>query len=171
MSVMREIGFENCDYISLESNWQEWIDIAKIWPLELHVPCRDPIEHLMSKCNFRNHRFNCNASNLVNEIKRCAVKEDRFHGKLTQLDNVTLKCFPAAPVKPYLEYMDQYLQKRRVKTNYIHRSTNKQRKKENECIWNNQTLANTVLKVLLSQDYYRWCNGCMGSKNDLAMQY
>eukprot|EP00956_Cyclotella_meneghiniana_P013038 scaffold18620_cov35-Cyclotella_meneghiniana.AAC.1 len=62
--VMNAVGYEDCDYISNESNWQFW---AKRFggeggfhgvPMELHVPCRDRIEHLMSMCNYQeNHEY------------------------------------------------------------------------------------------------------------------
>jgi hypothetical protein len=64
---MESIGYENCDYISNEGSYQIWTkDIVqqlnftdKNWILELHVPCRDPIEHLLSTCNHHNRKFIC----------------------------------------------------------------------------------------------------------------
>ena len=45
LPVMDEIGFEDCDFISMESNWPFWRRFED-WPLplELHVPCRDPLD-------------------------------------------------------------------------------------------------------------------------------
>ena len=168
--VMQEIGFEDCDYISIERPWQNWIQIAKIWPVELHVPCREPLEHLMSQCNYIHQKFDCEATDLVKEVRKCFVHSERFHAKLTEVKNLTMKCFNAAPVEPYLEYMDQLLQKKRIPRKYIHRTTNDHRNREKECIWKNQTLADNVLEILLSHDYYRWCNQCIGSDNDLLRQ-
>ena len=51
--AMSEIGYEDCDYVSMEIGWRKWLDLpAAIMPLELHVPCRTPlVDHLMSQCN------------------------------------------------------------------------------------------------------------------------
>lgn len=167
--VMDEIGFEDCDYISLEAKWNAWINISKVWPLELHVPCRDPLEHLMSQCNHGHQQFDCSAPDLKDQVKKCVVTDRRFNMRLTSLPNVTMKCFNAVPVEPYLEYMDHFLQRRRLETKYIHRSTNKHRDREQECIWKNETAADTVLSILLSNKYFRWCHECIGSKNDLLV--
>ena len=45
LPFMDEIGFEDCDFISMESNWPFWRRFED-WPLplELHVPCRDPLD-------------------------------------------------------------------------------------------------------------------------------
>ena len=70
-------------------------------------------------------------------------------------------------MKPYLKYMDQFLQRKRVETPYIHRSSNLPRQKDHECIWNNTEVANQVLDHLHTLYYYRWCEKCIGSENDL----
>lgn len=61
--IMEEVGFEDCDWISLESNWTVWGDVVlpavRHTPIELHVPCRDPLEHLMSYCNHFGVDFQC----------------------------------------------------------------------------------------------------------------
>ncbi|KAL7474643.1 hypothetical protein ACHAW6_000608, partial [Cyclotella cf. meneghiniana] len=53
---MRTIGFEDCDYISHEMYWPFWSNTfgdGKFhgMRMELHVPCRNRIDHLMSQCN------------------------------------------------------------------------------------------------------------------------
>ena len=88
MGIMGEIGFENCDYISLEDDWKEWLPFLtddKPWDvLELHVPCRDPLPHITSQCNFRRQTFDCDAKDLKKSIKKCLVKSNRFSNKLHQ---------------------------------------------------------------------------------------
>ena len=62
---MHEIGYENCNYISQESVWNFWPKLIKdlnqknknnnnynnnnstLLTLELHVPCREQLQHLM----------------------------------------------------------------------------------------------------------------------------
>lgn len=53
-------GFEECDYVSSENGldfWTRRFGSASQWPsnvpLQLHVPCRDPVDHLLSQCNHR----------------------------------------------------------------------------------------------------------------------
>ena len=66
-AVMEEIGYENCDYISLEDRWTVWDRLLlhnnndNRWKLELHIPCRDPLDHLLSQCNHRRHTFDCHS--------------------------------------------------------------------------------------------------------------
>ena len=55
---MKSVGFEDCDYITTEvkEGYNFWIQNfgdARVHgvPVELHVPCRDRIEHVMSQCN------------------------------------------------------------------------------------------------------------------------
>ena len=136
-NVMDEIGFEDCDYISLEQPWHRWIRFANPyrsspqhfdnnnnninnnnavkdhtnimrddddddeqktrqqrqqqqdednWNMELHVPCREPLAHLMSQCNFQHVKFNCSAHNLTQEILHCLVSPKRFAQDLIDLD-------------------------------------------------------------------------------------
>ncbi len=165
--IMQEIGFEDCDYISLELPWDTWTGIAQMWPLELHVPCRDPLDHLMSQCNHRKKEFDCDSNDIPGQVDDCLIGADRFDNSLIQMNHLTLKCFNPIPIEPYLEYMNRYLQKKRIQTSYVHRTSNLPRIKASECIWKNKAMADLVLKILNGYDYYRWCQQCMGSQNDL----
>lgn len=59
--IMDELGYEDCDWVSSEWCWTVWKERFESWHfrLELHLPCRDPIEHLLSRCNHRNQIFDC----------------------------------------------------------------------------------------------------------------
>ncbi len=170
-SIMYEIGFEDCDYISLEIGWSIWPSIALVAPLELHVPCRDPVDHLMSQCNHRRIKFDCQANNLRQQVQHCLITPDRFHTNLTREQGLSLKCFNPAPMEPYLEYMDQFLERKRIETSYYHRDSNTPRKKDKECIWQYPDIKERVLKILYESDYYRWCKDCIGSENELVLQH
>lgn len=167
---MEEIGFEDCDWISQESIWTFWEQFENWFvPMELHVPCRDPVDHLMSQCNFRGINFECDRDP-VESVQKCTVAMQRFSLKLeTEYKNITLKCFDDSyTFSKYIKYMDERLQKRRIQSSYVFRSTNKPRKKEQECIWNNTGLQEEVKAHLInSHDYYEYCNRCIGSENDL----
>jgi hypothetical protein len=167
--VMKEIGFEDCDYISLELSWQSW-ETFKEWslPLELHVPCRDPLIHLMSQCNHEQRLFNCTTDDLRHEISKCLIQLSRFSRALGKQQNTNLKCFNPIPIEPYLEYMSKRLQRKRIESDYVHRDTNTPRNKDLECIWKEPHVANQVRDILLQEyDLYGWCEECMGSKDDL----
>ncbi|KAL7559642.1 hypothetical protein ACA910_006240 [Epithemia clementina (nom. ined.)] len=175
--VVDEIGYENCDYISLELPWQEWskrFDASD--NIELHVPCRDPLVHLLSNCNHRHINFNCQAPDLIKVITKCFKYMDRFDVNLSQIlrnDSTTnsatyghsrFKCFDAIPVEPYLDYMGQRLQRKRKPAQYAHRSTNLKRNQQRECLLqpNNKALAEQVEQLLLKHyDYFAWCQDCL----------
>jgi hypothetical protein len=165
--IMFERGFEDCDWISIESPWEFWSEILPDHPIELHVPCRDPIDHLMSQCNHKEIIFDCNATNLQKAVNACLVGWDRFDENLLQDKHLSLKCFDPLPIHPYLDYMGQLLERKRLETDYIHRSTNMPRDKTTECIWELPDLQDQVRRLLRRLDYYRFCAKCMGSKDDL----
>jgi hypothetical protein len=172
LEVMQEIGFDDCDYISLEAPWESWLQLNKEWSLELHVPCRDPLDHLLSECNFRHVDFNCHAENLQDEISKCLFATKRFSRELTDGPNIHLKCFTPIPLEPYLDYMGERLQRKRMESLYVHRDTNQPRDKAHEYIWWNtqKDVATQVRAILLEKyDYYQWCDECLGSKNDLVL--
>ncbi|KAL7462255.1 hypothetical protein ACHAXS_002640 [Conticribra weissflogii] len=169
IEVSNEIGFDDCDYIALEHNYEIWMEIAQDWPLELHVPCRDPLEHLMSQCNFKFREFNCEAEDLENEVKSCMVHiSNRFNSELEHDTSIHLKCFNPIPVDRYLDYMGTLLQPKRIQSEYIHRESNKPRNKTAECLWTaGEEFKTKVYDILMAMDYYNFCSRCMGSKHEL----
>ena len=173
--MMNEIGFENCDWISPEVEW--W----KFWPslvesfkaynftVEMHVPCRDPLEHLMSICNHWGKTFDCTTENMEEEVQQCMVLQGRFGKELLAIDGLTLHCFDPIPVNRYIEYMDHYLQRKRIDGGYKHRPTNHPRDKSKECIWNedNEQLRSQVIQIMMEHPYFAWCQECLGTEQDL----
>ena len=170
LKVMDEIGYENCDYISTETPWKFWQKRFKnTWNFELHVPCRDPVQHLLSQCNHRQYTFNCQTTNVMQEIEQCLMHTNRFDPDLVADEqpihhNHSLKCFNPVPVEPYLAYMGERLHAKRTPANYVHRSTNRPHNKSNECLLfpKNQNMTTQVREhMTLFFPYYRWCAGCM----------
>jgi len=54
LQLMDERGYEDCDYVSHEENFDFWKSFGtNETPMELHVPCRDPIDHLSSMYNHK----------------------------------------------------------------------------------------------------------------------
>ena len=169
-NIMLERGFEDCDWISIESSWEMWAQILPDYPIELHVPCRDPIEHLMSQCNQKGKVFDCNSMNLRKEVYGCLVGWIRFDNGLQNDTHLSLKCFDPVPIRPYLDYIGQFLERKRIENDYISRATNPTRNKTTECIWTRTDLHRQVRQLLTRLDYYRFCATCMGSEDDLLLE-
>ena len=170
--VMTEIGFDDCDYISLEETAMSWFEreLPPI-PIELHVPCRNPIDHLLSMCNFYGREFSClsmSNESIDRQIESCNVFLDRFDYNLSQLPRASLRCFKPIPIEPYVEYMSRFLQRKRFEATLSHRDTNNPRIKSNECLWHNATLMNHVKeRMKLRYQYYDFCESCIGSSSEL----
>ena len=178
---MEEIGFEECDYISQESLWEFWRDTfgnGKFHgvKMELHVPCRERLDHLMSQCNHGGKKIACDAETdeeLFESVKKCysyTYVLERYDHKLQ--NHFDVKCFDfKKQFTDYLKYMSGILQKRRFQsTPYVKRETNGHRNKESECIWGDAALMKKVEKYLLDTvPYYQFCDQCMGSDNEIIV--
>ena len=173
--VMDEIGFEDCDFISEEQDWRFWRRFED-WPLplELHVPCRDPLDHLMSQCNYRRRTFNCvdasrSPESLAREVRRCLTflkrpTMKRFAWDLLGLKNTRVKCYNFSDqFSRYLAHMDKVLQKKRIPAKFIRWETNRPRNVSNECVWSaDRGLKNDVVTYLRDHyDYYGFCDACL----------
>ena len=168
-----------CDWCSIEDSFKRWYEVAKAVypvPLELHVPCREPIDFLYSMCNFRSNKILCNASepDLLQQVRKCLVHMERFNDRDIQKWDpnvtapVTLKCFDPIPIEPYIEYMATKLQPRRFVHSYVHRETNKPHDKTQECLRYDEGLKATVTQYLIENvAVFRFCKGCIGTKDDL----
>lgn len=164
LSIMLERGFENCDYLSIEQNiffWQRF----KEWPrkLELHLPCRDPVEHFLSQVNHRGLNIDC--STFV--PSKDAHNYTFFLDRRFKIENIpsfaSIKC---------MKFEDQFtiypkrigLRKKNpeaVFPNMKIRSKSAARNREQECILTNRTLRNELEKHLLeTYDYYKFCSTC-----------
>jgi len=175
-SSMNEIGFEDCDFVAMETAYIEWDNIFRNWyrPLELHVPCRSPIDHLMSMCKYRGRSFDCSAKSndeIDAAIQHCdVVVSKRFSSRLTNVTNIHLKCFQTPDkINEYLHYMGKRLQRKSFETTYVHRDTNKKREKGNECIWKDKSYMEKVQNRMLQHKsgYYKFCRDCLDTENDL----
>jgi len=165
--------FFTSDYISLEMPSHIWATVVLAdvkQPLELHIPCREPLGHLMSQCNHRHRTFNCEETRLTDAVRRCMIEPNRFSKTLwSNNENITLKCFNPIPIEPYINYMSQILQPRRIQGRHNHRDTNKPRNTTKECIWNrSESFKDEVRDIMMRiSPYNQFCNKCMKSKDDL----
>jgi hypothetical protein len=190
--TMDEIGYEDCDYISNELPWTFWHEkiplrryAAHNISVEFHIPCRDPLDHLMSQCNYMGVTFQCQTNSpveLAKEVDKCVIEMNRFSLKLLDhFDRLeqsmglqsSFACFNAIPLEPYIDYMaDHRLQPKRFASEYTHRPSNQKRHRNDECIWQQSATEQEKLRqYLISRfDYYRFCDQCLGSTNDLLFR-
>jgi hypothetical protein len=158
--------------------WEEVVDGKFYQPppssMELHVPCRDPIDHFLSYCNWHRYQFDCDNPDLEQEVSKCisAHNAARFTPHLLTNDKLDVKCFNPIPVEPYVQYMDTILQSKRVPSNYVPRWSNQPRDKDKECLLHDPALQQRVLQIMLSHEhgfFYQWCQSCMGSDKELPL--
>ena len=147
-AVMMEIGFHDCDWISLESGADVWWNqvLKELHPnrkLELHIPCRRPVEHLMSICNHYDLTLPCEGTKWREGVEKCINRAEmnRYSDKFKENERILIKCFPtyldSGGIDKYINYMEEkgHLQRRTIQDEYVHRPTNKARNKTEECIW------------------------------------
>jgi len=184
MYNLEEIGFQDCDYVELEAPAKIWKELFGAWhrPLELHVPCRDPISHLLSMCNHRQLKFTCEPTNFTKQVDNCISGRSRFSFQELKHPNIHLKCFNSPnKINEYSEYMRGRLQEKEVfhkkgvyspEVNYPEYIPT--RNAENECIWKaTKIYQEKILKYLKEEiglkDYYSFCDSCLKSVNDLLV--
>ena len=172
------IGFAGCDWISQETLWTFWGQF-ETWdqPVELHVPCRDTIDHLLSMCNHGQIRrkFNCAAGNLFEETEKCVIGLDRdimrFSNELKSIPNIHLKCFDwrASFNGNYFDYIGNFLQGKKKTGQYFFWATNQARNFEHECLQNETQKVQQQVRDYLRRkyDYFDFCDQCMGSEDDI----
>ena len=142
-------GFEDCDWISDECTWRFWLTLPR--PLELHIPCRDISEHLLSVANHRGLKFDCQA-NGIDEFNRVVAGfelDRRYNDKLVNTRGITAYCFNP---QNYVPYISTRLQPKRKLTSYVHRPTNKKRKPA--------CLPPGLIEAALKHPYYKYCSNC-----------
>ena len=153
--VMENRGWEDCDWISLEVEWSFWTRFGNHQlvpfhrrlhhqpevPLELHIPCRDPVDHLMSMLNHvGTPQFDCNATDVCEEVEtrlwNWNLSPERFSMELQRFPNILLKCFDwkASYDGRYMDYIGSKLLRKRKTTPFVEVSTNKPRSRGKECV-------------------------------------
>lgn len=169
---MLDIGFEDCDYIAWQTNYQEWESFgSEELPMELHVPCPDALSHLMAQCQHEGLSFDC-GTDVATEVEKCLHEsiDRRFKEDLMLHSYTSMKCFDPSSPKLYSNYMDTILQPRRTQVQYTHHGI-KPRDETKECIWKQpEVYKQEVLRSMRERtDYYTFCNKCMGSYDELPL--
>lgn len=183
-----------CHYLAAEWNWRGWRRLAEVVdrPVQLHVPCRDPIDHFMSMCNFLRVTVDCQ-KDFATMVQKCGKYYSRYSNALHQpwktktekkkkrqtamIPNhiFDIKCFNVSRRDEYYDWVGERLppSTKRVKPKpYTFRSTNKPRNMGKECVWKNTTLRNALRTYLVENvDYYGFCGSCVGSFDDLLRSW
>ena len=187
---------DECDYVSIERSSSFWT--KQSWSnrhLELHVPCKDPLELLMSSC-FHGPKpsgFDCSdkatldIEQIGKQVKKClkVVEKDGISRRIDfRFDepflisalkhNINVKCYNTdLTFGSYLSYMDQRLTCRNstFPTNTMCQTKFSGRNRTSECIWQNEALKTQVKKYLLENHFYfAYCKKCLGSSEDLFQE-
>ena len=178
------MGFEDCDYVTFENT--EVKEGINFWirnfgnasfhgvPMELHVPCRDRIDHVMSQCNYHSYSLDCAITS--NEDFFRTIEEkcfERIYQRYQHVlkDHFDVKCFDVKKqFTTYASHMSQLLERKRFQSvPFIPRLSNRPRNRTKECIWSRPDLIEKLEKYLLENvPYYQFCEDCMGSDNDLT---
>lgn len=179
MRLMQEWGLHNCGLISIEQPHFSWAEITNSEAFEAQktavmIPCRDPIDHILSQCNFRNLSFTSiiegkgGAEACANAMPQCQVAWVRYdHSMLATFDKVVLFKYDDFPGVE--RYLDDALPKRRLplregedgEFGFI-RTANRERDPEHERFTESCTedmLRNALLK---HWSYYRLCDTFLG---------
>ena len=166
-NIMDEIGYEGCQWISHEISWTWWQKF-KNWhlPMELHIPCRAPLDHLMSILNYVEKQFKCDNTwkEQIDWILTNGPGNDRFSMNLLKIPNVNVKCIPYENMinGQYFNSMVSKLTRRSVTKTIAKYRTNRDRRQENECVWTNATFSREIHNYMTTQyDYYKWCENCL----------
>lgn len=120
-------------------------------------------------CNYLERTFDCQSHDVMAQVLRCNPKPERFSLQLKQRFDV--KCFDYnhGNVTPYVKHMEGILQGKRFPSTYRFRPFNRPRPRD-ECIWSNQTLVKEVRDIMMRNwDYFRFCDECIGSPDELAL--
>lgn len=171
---MRALGYHNCALISQEQNWRSWpSEILKFYENATKVillPCRDAIDHFLSKCNF----IGVNVTDLFSNqdcdaFRACSVKEQRFDPRM-------LKSFHTTILYSYNEFagltalLDSYLPKRvyplPTKIKYM---TNKEREPKKEKFVGQCQVDVLRRRLIQTFPYYQLCEGFHLNKTNKAV--
>ena len=173
----------NCALISHEVRWQTLGNIANdtVWYMDgpnissaripqtkLLVPCRDPVDHMLSQCNHKNKIFSKLATSLGNcpsVIDRCKVGWNRYdHRLISYFDKVVL--FQYDKLDSVMQHLDESLPKRVFDmdgSSPAFYRTNKDRVKENEIFTPQCSEVELREALLQAWSYYRLCDAFLAS--------
>mmetsp|Transcript_1132 Transcript_1132/g.1517 ORF Transcript_1132/g.1517 Transcript_1132/m.1517 type:complete len:270 (-) Transcript_1132:108-917(-) len=170
-NLMESTNFDECDFISTEKDYTFWDQFEHQGrPVELHVPCKNPVSHLMSMVNYDGKAFGCGdgIAKQIDDVSHYVTH--RFSQTLSQKENFALKCFDTSNTDKYVEYMAHNLEYTKINRLYKEMEKKKFHLQEDECVWEYPKMMDFIRKYMIDHfDYYAFCEECIGSTNDLFL--
>ena len=183
---------DQCDFVSSEFKANFWIKQKQTnWNdmrVELHVPCKAPVDLLMANCAYRDRErkgFDCEMDweSIVERIHEC-FKPHHISNRFTQelidftadpANNITMRCFDnGESFGKYMNYLDERLRHRSMPIQHIHQCSFSDRDRDRECIWKDEyTALREKVDQYLEENFLiiSYCNHCMNTEDDLLFQY
>jgi hypothetical protein len=181
---MEEWGFHNCALISHEIGWKMLAN-ATIWykfgqgvnissiripQTKLLIPCRDPVDHLFSQCNFNGQNFTYLTISLGKcdaVIAKCSVGWERYdHGIIPYFDKIVL--YEYDDFDTVLQHLDVSLPKRIFAlddSKHGFYRTNDERSNSSELFTPQCPELELRDALLQAWSYYRLCNAFLGASS------
>jgi len=171
---MAKIGFHDCTLVSHERDWKAWgeqvlpdhkfhANATKV----MLLPCRDPLEHFFSQCNYNHHnatKIFANVTSCEEGINECGlVFPNRFNIKMIQSwDKVVL--FKHSAIDSVFSLLDNHIPVRKfLLESKFDPSTNAKRKPENEKLSKICSKEKLVEALRKKWGYYNFCDKLRGS--------
>lgn len=111
---MVDWGYHNCAFISVEDNWSKWEKITEIFRKNkvetvALLPCRDPIDHFMSMCNYKGIDITKLFRHSSCKVARtCLLGTERFNTRMLRYFDKTI-LFRYNHFSEIVEALDQRL--------------------------------------------------------------
>jgi len=171
---MTKKGFHDCTLVSHERDWKAWgeqvlpdhkfhANATKV----MLLPCRDPLEHFFSQCNYNHHnatKIFANVTSCEEGINECGlVFPNRFNIKMIQSwDKVVL--FKHSAIDSVFSLLDNHIPVRKfLLESKFDPSTNAKRKPENEKLSKICSKEKLVEALRKKWGYYNFCDKLRGS--------
>jgi len=171
---MTKKGFHDCTLVSHERDWKAWgeqvlpdhkfhANATKV----MLLPCRDPLEHFFSQCNYNHHnatKIFANVTSCEEGINECGlVFPNRFNIKMIQSwDKVVL--FKHSAIDSVYSLLDNHIPVRKfLLESKFDPSTNAKRKPENEKLSKICSKEKLVEALRKKWGYYNFCDKLRGS--------
>jgi len=174
---MNEWGFHNCAFISHEIGAVGFkkavqLNIFKNATKTGIFPCREPVEHLLSQCNFQGVNLTSLISNnydCAELISRCSVEWNRYDDSLLDVfDRVIL--FKYDDFGPLIARLDETLPRRVITLpgdGYF--KTNPPRDTQNERFGASCNISTMRQHLMRSWSYYTFCDTFLGEASYIEL--
>ena len=167
-------GFHDCTLVSHERNWDAWVkDVLPDHKFHANatkvmlLPCRNPLEHFFSQCNYNNRnatKIFANVTSCEEGINKCGlVEQGRFNRKMIQSwDKVVL--FKYSAFDTLFSLLDNHIPSRKfLLESKFDPSTNADRKPENEKLTETCSKEIVVQALKKKWSYYSFCDKLRGN--------